>query len=304
MDYYYRKFLTDSAESYLRAFRIGEICHIILRHRIDIIASKLPKIITSSDIDQGAYAYFLLQYGSKEQQSQLPLIVRRLIANNDPLGNYIYGSMLYFGIGVSVNQSLGTDYFKKASLQNLALAKFQLGKIMLNSDESRGMELIREAASQGYSDAKWFVGAAYYLGRYGYSQDKFNAFDFFSDGSNLNDPKCKYRLAIMYKNGEGYTDVDINKYIELMKEAAGLEDETAMMHCARDYYAGEYFPRSYDNSFYYFKQCAERGNLEAMYFLGRFYIEGIGCFPNEQEGLNWIRKAKDKGYKDAIEFLK
>ena len=41
-----------------------------------------------------------------------------------------------------------------------------------------------------------------------------------------------------------------------------------------------------------------------MYFLGRFYIEGIGCFPIEQEGLNWIRKAKDKGYKDAIEFLK
>ena len=41
-----------------------------------------------------------------------------------------------------------------------------------------------------------------------------------------------------------------------------------------------------------------------MYFLGRFYIEGIGCFPNEQEGLNWIRKAKDKGYKDAIEFLR
>lgn len=30
MDYYYKKFLTDSAESYLRAFRTGEICHIIL----------------------------------------------------------------------------------------------------------------------------------------------------------------------------------------------------------------------------------------------------------------------------------
>lgn len=51
------------------------------------------------------------------------------------------------------------------------------------------------------------------------------------------------------------------------------------------------------------KTNAERGQAQAMFMLGRYYLDGYGTVANTEEGLRWCGKAAEAGYKAAAGFL-
>ena len=54
------------------------------------------------------------------------------------------------------------------------------------------------------------------------------------------------------------------------------------------------------NAFDLFKQAANKGNDQAMNFLGIYYENGYGVPKNKEKALKWYKKAKDSGSKRAI----
>lgn len=306
----YKKYEVWSTDSYLAGIRRGDLCPVILKNRRHIIAAQLPKMITNTDIDQYAYAYFLVCYG-KDEESKIFPIVKKLIVNNFPYAYSLYGLMLWNGIGVAQNKFLAVEYYQKSVKENIAFGKYNLGLLMVNGDGiytpknvEKGMELIREAAFSGYADALSFIGLSYYLGKNGYPMDKFEAFDFLTTGSYQDDVKCKYFLATMYDKGEGYTDKDPKKAFELRLKCAYLGDVKSMVYVGREYFIGNIVEKKDDTAFYYFQEAAEAGNDEAMYYTGYCYYHGIGVCADWKSGIRWLEKAKANGNKEAAEELR
>jgi TPR repeat protein len=50
----------------------------------------------------------------------------------------------------------------------------------------------------------------------------------------------------------------------------------------------------------YYRMAADQGDAEAMFGMGVMYRSGDGIEKNEKEGLDWIRKAAEKGYPPAV----
>ena len=56
---------------------------------------------------------------------------------------------------------------------------------------------------------------------------------------------------------------------------------------------------AYEVAFHRFRQLAERGHVDAQYYLGLMYSEGQGTASNEIRAMHWFAKAAEQGDSDA-----
>lgn len=80
---------------------------------------------------------------------------------------------------------------------------------------------------------------------------------------------------------------------------------SAMYTLGMDY---TFFVHDYDKANYWLKKSADCGNSDALFQLGKNYMDGFGVLGTEQEkkkleGANLIRKSAEKGNRLAIDFL-
>lgn len=57
--------------------------------------------------------------------------------------------------------------------------------------------------------------------------------------------------------------------------------------------------KNYPETFKWFHQAAEKGNLTAESFLGYLYVVGLGVEKNPKEGFKWLKQAAEAGNADA-----
>src|SRR5689334_13987732 len=60
---------------------------------------------------------------------------------------------------------------------------------------------------------------------------------------------------------------------------------------------------NYAEGFRLFRECAERGDAEAQYMLGEMYYDGKGVDQDDQQSVQWTRKAAENGLTEAEVFL-
>lgn len=66
---------------------------------------------------------------------------------------------------------------------------------------------------------------------------------------------------------------------------------------------GEEVGESYKKAFEYYKELAEKGNVEAQFNLAEFYEEGWGDLPDPAEAVKWYQKAADQGDARAVWYM-
>ena len=49
----------------------------------------------------------------------------------------------------------------------------------------------------------------------------------------------------------------------------------------------------------WFEKAAERGNVEAMYYLGECYRDGSGVDEDQKKAVEWFTKAAEQGHEEA-----
>ena len=87
--------------------------------------------------------------------------------------------------------------------------------------------------------------------------------------------------------------------------AAAMEGDAESQYTLGSmYYSGEDIDLDYEQAVFWFKEAAKQKHPDAMYYLGRCYIEGIGMEKNENIGQSFIRQAAKLGSKQAQKAVK
>lgn len=113
--------------------------------------------------------------------------------------------------------------------------------------------------------------------------------------------------ALYYKAIEDYrqsTDAAHEEGLYFLKEAALKGSAEAEKMLGILYMSGQYEPhpsRDMKLAIHYYENAAEKGDVEAMYWLGQCYEMGLGVDKDEETAASWKQKAVDGGFVPAKE---
>lgn len=109
-------------------------------------------------------------------------------------------------------------------------------------------------------------------------------------------PEFQTKAAYYYYWGT-MTFKDLNKYFELIKNAADKGYPEALIEVGNAYLHGnEGVTQDLEKSVEYWEKAANAGDANAMYKMGWAYDMGSGVIKDYQKAMEWYKKAVDKGY--------
>ena len=82
-----------------------------------------------------------------------------------------------------------------------------------------------------------------------------------------------------------------------------FDEAEAQYMTGKYYFNGEYVAINYDRAFAYFEQAFKNGHLAAKTYLGVCYLNGKGCWIDEDLGLRYIKEAASAGEPIAKKLL-
>lgn len=124
------------------------------------------------------------------------------------------------------------------------------------------------------------------------------------------DTKKAHLLELVGKADELWDEEKFESAVQLYEEAKEYSYEFPTEDAYIDYILGlSYFygmgvDTDTEKAVLYIKSAAYRGDMQAMWFLGRLFLDGNhGVKKSVSMAEEWIRKSAEKGYKPAIEDL-
>ena len=208
------------------------------------------------------------------------------------------GNIYYNGKSVAENPHKAFEFYKRAveldgnyiqAVTNLAWC-YRKG-YGTDKNSAKAFELYKRAAQEGDADAMTVVGYMLHVGE-GVHQDKQEAFTWTKKAAEAGDVQAMKNLAYAYKEGDS-TSKNISKATEWYTKATEAGDTDSLNELGRIFFvAGDY-----QKSAAYFKKSAEAGNGEGMFYIGMYYSNGYGGFPqNERLSFQWYLRAAEAGY--------
>ena len=184
-----------------------------------------------------------------------------LAQSTSPDALYERGIDAITGVGVSQNDALGVDYFRRSAdlgygPGQIALAYYYETGTFLAKDPAQALDLYRKAATQGDPLAGWLAGRLYFLG---------------ANASHDSDAARKWlKLAADQKNAYGA------------------------------YYLGRLMgDRDYTKAPALYKVAADQGLPQAQYFYAKALRDGRGIPQDRLTAYIWYSIAADAGYAAA-----
>ncbi len=220
--------------------------------------------------------------------------------------------------------------FEEAAEQGHAGAQYHLGKcydwdqgvqIHYKERDKEAVKWYTKAAEQGHAEAQLRLGTCYYHGK-GVSEDPIKSLHWKLKAAEQAHAVACYSLAGMYATGsdiEVYKS-NIGKFVKLVEKSKqqyrywlskGLEDtnienitDVAIYFWSSRQMGGMTSKREREFAFKYAKKAAEEGtNPEMKFYLGTYYMYGIGTKKNYVEGIKWTTLAAEEGAYRACFYL-
>ena len=104
----------------------------------------------------------------------------------------------------------------------------------IDMDKEKGIALIRRSAEQGYADAQFNLGLAYYRGE-GVSQDYTQAVSWYRKAAEQGVAAAQYNLGVCYYKGEGVSQ-DYVQAVSWWCKAADEGEASALKSIRGRYY--------------------------------------------------------------------
>ena len=88
---------------------------------------------------------------------------------------------------------------------------------------------------------------------------------------------------------------------QLNQSKANQGDADAQFNLALQYYNGTGTPQDTRYAIYWYKKAAVQGHVNALYFLGKLYLEGLGeeVTQDSKKAVYWLTKAAKQGLGNA-----
>lgn len=164
-------------------------------------------------------------------------------------------------------------------------------------DHSKAFNYFLESAQKGFGSAKDYLGDCYYYG-YGTPIDYEEAARWYKDAAdNHGIGNSAHSLAFMYFNGDG-VEKDERKAVDYFLIAAHAGITQAQCIISDEYRSGRFFQQDYEEARKWMERAATKGDPEAQFMLGRYYVGGYG-FDDEQKLYEWVSKAAEQGHVEA-----
>ena len=250
----------------------------------------------------------------------------RAAEQDEPWSQYRLGLCYQGGEGVEKDDRKAFECFNKAAEQGIDKAQFETGKCYeqgcgVSRDADKAKYWYIKAARQGVQEARDLLQpedyqfhnkreekidydsyiqqaeqgdheAQYMIGCYFYKAQKYkDAVEWFRKALDKGQGyiKSRYMLGLCFLVGKG-VEQDEAKGIKLLTMMAEIGDEDALL--ALGLYDRE--NGRHKNAIQKFSDLAEKGNAEAQYYLGLYYIES-----DPQKALTLFHKSVDGGCKEA-----
>jgi TPR repeat protein len=177
----------------------------------------------------------------------------------------LLGKIYFYGLTNTGQRDYSTAYywFNKAADKNVKEAKFMLYKILTSinkgaiNDVEKGFKYLLESSENGYSPAQ-------------------------------------YELAMHYKNGT-FTEVNYEKYHQLVESSAKSGNKLAIYHTMYNYYHGHGIEANHNQAYKWAKIGAENGNTECMFYCGLIKENGSDNKRDIDEAKFWYSKSAQNG---------
>ena len=229
-------------------------------------------------------------------------------------------------------------YLTKAADAHFWQAENDLGLIYLNGretaqDNEKGFGLLARAAAAGIGTSEYHLAFCWLHG-IGTARDEHKGIAFYQRAWKHGCGKAAIELGMQYESG-AVVKADPKKAFQLYKKAADMGLAEGKAHLGDCYYDGKgtkadrkkagalYEAASkagdaygmlrmgqlamskgnFERAFLQFYQAARTGLPAAQYLTGLCLIRGIGVAEDRTAGTGWLRRAAERGSKEALEVL-
>lgn len=217
----------------------------------------------------------------------------------DPAAQVYLSRAYEHGRKVPKDHELAIKWYAKAAEQGNAEAQASLGFEYEWSRPEEAIRWYRLAAEQGNSDAELGLGLAFEEGR-GVAQDYVQAVQWFRKAIDHGNDIAKANLGFAYQHGRGVRQ-DFDKAEELYVDCLDSESAHSFGDAERmlgDLYRDHANPNKDDEqAFCYYRQAAERGDVDAQISLGNMFRDGAADIETDYEqALHWYLQATKQKY--------
>jgi TPR repeat protein len=179
-----------------------------------------------------------------------------------------------------------------AATRESALESFRRARDVWKADQAHpeaALPFYRHAAEQGIADAQAFLGWAYLDGK-GVQRDVDAARTWFDLAAAQGHPYAVYMLAFMYGRGDG-VPADTDKADAFIRRAAELYYPDALLTAAGQGFRKDADAPSIARAFAYLNVATERGDVRAMFMLGKAHLDGRHVPQDFAQAFTWLQKA-------------
>lgn len=227
---------------------------------------------------------------------------------------YVLGQMYYHGAGVVEDKELAAIWYKRAADAGSAPAMFEYavccadGDCGVEQDISAAIRYYMEAARRGHAPAQFEMGMRYEFGE-GITENIHEAVQLYSQAAKQGHAGAMYFLGHCYKSGRG-VKADLGEAVNLFRQAAELGNTDAMVSAAcilaavDDDYAFEPDADMYNEAFSLLSRAVEAGNVDAHFYLGIMYNDGLGVARDQNQAYKFVKLAADNGQQNAQRLIK
>ena len=168
---------------------------------------------------------------------------------------------------------------------------------LINSDNKKGLETVRQIANSGNADAQLLVGIMYQMGVGGEDHQSDAAY-YFRMAAEKGLASAQTNLGKCYLAGDGVPE-DEKKAFEWFEKAAGQGDAEGQFQLGRCYEEGWGTDKIENLAYQYYSKSANQGYANAQIQVGFCYLDGIGVSANDSGAFEWFKKAAEQDNPDG-----
>ncbi len=178
------------------------------------------------------------------------------------------------------------------------LSDLYLGQYPKIENHTKGIELLKRSAENGYFRSEFKLGCYYEYGDY-VTENEEEAAKWYRKAAEKGYSEAQNALGLCYNFGNGVTENE-EEAVKWYRKAAEQELAVAQSNLGDSYYYGYGVEANDKEAFKWFSKAAEQGIPAAQNSLGDCYWFGHGVNQNKSKAKDYWLKAAEKGYVKAI----
>ncbi len=218
---------------------------------------------------------------------------------------FLLGEYYYYGTGVVKNYVTARQWYTKAAAKDNIEAMLMLGEIYdegqgVKKDPKKALEWVQKAATKGSVEAAFALGEMYESGD-GVAENMAEAVKWYTMAANGGSVDAMVSLGFCYMEGDG-VPADRAAGISWFRKAASAGEASAMRYMG-DYYAQADMGNDCVKALEWYMKAADAGDTDAIKPVGVMTMKGECAGMNKEDIAAWMKIQAAKNIPDACFYL-